>query len=136
MIVLGDSPNAAIGDAGDPKAIELWRSESVTGARRFGPPLAKASELCLPIRSASLTSSRHTSNWTLTSQHNVQMEVEKHEAIGQRGEACIILFKRVSHPDGQTETTYSLATGERLRPALKDGEFVTLDGRRSFNLRR
>ncbi len=73
---------------------------------------------------------------SLTSQHNDRMEAEKHEAIGQRGEACIILIRRVTQPDGQTETTYTLATGERLRPTATDGEFVTLDGRRSFNLRR
>ncbi len=64
------------------------------------------------------------------------MEVEKHEAIGQRGEACIIVVKHVALPNGQVELTYALATGERLRPADSDGEFVTLDGKRSFRLRR
>ncbi len=64
------------------------------------------------------------------------MEAEKHEAIGQRGEACIILIRRVTLPNGQTETTYTLATGERLRPTESSGEFVTFDGRRTFKLRR
>ena len=63
------------------------------------------------------------------------MEVERHEAIGQRGEACIIFVKRVVLPNGQTEVRYTLATGERLRPAESAGEFVTLDGKRSFRLR-
>ena len=63
------------------------------------------------------------------------MEAEKHEAIGQRGEACIILLRRVTLPNGEIEITYALATGERLRPTESAGEFVTLDGRRSFKLR-
>ena len=64
------------------------------------------------------------------------MEAEKHEAIGQRGEACIIVLRRVTLPNGQTGATYALATGERLRPTEGSGEFVTLDGRRTFKLRR
>ncbi len=63
------------------------------------------------------------------------MESEKHEAIGQRGEACIIVARRVTLPNGQTETTYALASGERLRPTGSTGEFVTLDGHRTFRLR-
>jgi hypothetical protein len=63
------------------------------------------------------------------------MEAEKQEAIGQRGEACIIVIRRDTLPSGQTETTYALATGERLRPAESTGEFVTLDGKRTFRLR-
>ncbi len=63
------------------------------------------------------------------------MESEKHEAIGQRGEACIIVVRRVTLPNGQTETTYALASGERLRTTGSTGEFVTLDGSRTFRLR-
>ena len=63
------------------------------------------------------------------------MEAEKHEAIGQRGEACIIVVRRVTPPNGQTETTYALASGERLRPTESTGEFVTLDGNRTFRMR-
>ena len=63
------------------------------------------------------------------------MEAEKYEAIGQRGEACIILVRHVALPNGQTEISYALATGERLRPAESAGEFVTLDGKRTFRLR-
>ena len=63
------------------------------------------------------------------------MESEKHEAIGQRGEACIIVVRRVTLPNGQTETTYALASGERLRTTGGTGEFVTLDGSRTFRLR-
>lgn len=63
------------------------------------------------------------------------MEAEKHEAIGQRGEACIIVVKHAALPNGQTEIVYTLATGERLRPTESPGEFVTLDGRRTFRLR-
>ena len=64
------------------------------------------------------------------------MDAEKHEAIGQRGEACIILIRQVRLPSGQSETTYALATGERLRPTETEGEFTTLDGKRTFRLRR
>ncbi len=63
------------------------------------------------------------------------METKKHEAIGQRGEACIILVSSVTLPNGQAETAYSLATGQRLKPTDVAGEFVTLDGRRTFRLR-
>lgn len=68
-------------------------------------------------------------------QHNGRMETEKHEALGQRGEACIILVRRVTLANGQVETAYSLATGQRLRPTDVAGEFATLDGSRTFRLR-
>lgn len=71
----------------------------------------------------------------MTSKHNELMDTEKHEAIGQRGEACIILVRRVTLSNGEIESTYALATGERLRPTGSAGEFVTLDGRLSFKLR-
>ena len=64
------------------------------------------------------------------------MEIERHEAIGQRGEACIIVLRNVTSPDGRTQPAYSLATGERLRPTEVDGEFETVSGHRSFRLRR
>ncbi len=64
------------------------------------------------------------------------MEIEKHEAIGQRGEACIIVLRNVTLPNGQTEFAYSLATGERLKSTGVDGEFATLNGNRTFKLRR
>ena len=73
---------------------------------------------------------------TLATPHNRHMEAEKHEAIGQRGEACIIVFSRATLPNGQSEITYALATGQRLRPTESAGEFVTLDGSRTFQLRR
>ncbi len=63
------------------------------------------------------------------------MEIEKYEAIGQRGEACIIVLRNVTLPNGQTTPAYSLATGERLRPTGVDGEFETLSGSRTFKLR-
>jgi hypothetical protein len=64
------------------------------------------------------------------------MEAEKHEAVGQRGEACLIVFTSVTLPSGEARTTYTLASGQRLRPTENPGEFVTLDGMRSFKLRR
>lgn len=64
-----------------------------------------------------------------------RMEIEKHEAIGERGEACIIVLRNVVLPNGQSEPAYTLATGQRLRPGDAQGEFVTLDGKRTFKLR-
>lgn len=63
------------------------------------------------------------------------MDSQKFEAIGPRGEACIILMRRSPLPAGQTVETYTLATGERLRLAETPGEFVTLNGARTFRLR-
>jgi hypothetical protein len=64
------------------------------------------------------------------------MDSERHEAVGQRGEACIIVVKHGVLPSGLPEQAYSLATGERLRPTGVPGEFETLDGARTFRLRR
>jgi len=64
------------------------------------------------------------------------MDSEKYEAIGQRGEACIILMRRTPAPNGQTVETWTLATGERLRPTEVPGEYVTVNGGRTFRLRR
>ena len=63
------------------------------------------------------------------------MDSERLEAIGQKGEACIIIVKTVTLPNGQSEQAYSLATGERLKPGSAGDAFVTTDGRRSFRLR-
>jgi hypothetical protein len=64
------------------------------------------------------------------------MDSEKFEAIGQRGEACIILMRPQMLPNGQVVPTYTLATGERLRPTDVEGEYSTMDGARTFRLRK
>jgi hypothetical protein len=63
------------------------------------------------------------------------MEADKFEAIGPRGEACIILMRRTPLPNGQSVETFTLATGEKLRPTEVPGEYVTLNGSRTFHLR-
>jgi hypothetical protein len=63
------------------------------------------------------------------------MDIERHEAIGPKGEACIILVRNVALPNGQTVRAYTLATGERLKPTDVPGQFVKLDGSRLFRLR-
>ncbi len=63
------------------------------------------------------------------------MQVERHEAIGQRGEACIVVARHATGPNGTGSTAYNLATGERLVPADAPGHFTTLDGGRTFRLR-
>ncbi|HSI48791.1 MAG TPA: hypothetical protein VLA61_11005 [Ideonella sp.] len=68
------------------------------------------------------------------SQHH-GMTPDKLEAIGQRGEACIILREKIAHPNGNIELHYRLATGERLRTTDSPGEFETPDGKRRFRLR-
>ena len=60
----------------------------------------------------------------------------KFEAIGQRGEACIIVMRPRQLPNGQSVATYTLATGEKLRPTDVEGEYTTLDGSRTFRLRK
>jgi len=60
---------------------------------------------------------------------------ERLEAIGQRGEACIILRSEVAQPNGLRQLSYTLATGERLKPTDDTGVFETLDGQRRFRLR-
>lgn len=58
------------------------------------------------------------------------------EAIGPRGEACIILRHVVHQPNGTQAPAWTLASGERLRPDPEaPDEFQTLDGRRRFRLR-
>jgi hypothetical protein len=64
------------------------------------------------------------------------MTLERLEAVGGRGEACIIVRETPdSSYDAQT-ASFRLATGERLRSTDQPGEFETLDGRRRFVLRR
>jgi hypothetical protein len=63
------------------------------------------------------------------------MDSERLEAVGQRGEACIILMRRTKLPNGQTVVTWTLATGDRLRPTEVPGEYTTLNGARTFRLR-
>ena len=60
---------------------------------------------------------------------------ERFEAIGARGEACIILLRRGALSNGQPVEHYSLATGDRIRPTALAGEFQTLDGKRTFKFR-
>ncbi|HEX7637254.1 MAG TPA: hypothetical protein VF457_02570 [Burkholderiaceae bacterium] len=60
---------------------------------------------------------------------------ERLEALGQRGEACIILRAEIALPNGARQVVHTLATGERLRPADESDAFETLDGRRRFRLR-
>jgi hypothetical protein len=61
--------------------------------------------------------------------------VERLEAIGSRGEACIILKRAAADSQGEDATTYTLASGERLAYDPADGTFMTLDSRRVFRLR-
>ena len=65
-----------------------------------------------------------------------RMDIDRLEAIGPRGEACVILRTTGKPlPNGQRETSYSLATGERMKPGEVPGEFVTLSGGRIYRLR-
>jgi len=73
---------------------------------------------------------------TVSTHHNGTMDSsEKFEAIGQRGEACIIVMRRHPLPNGQVGASYTLATGEKLRPTDAPGEYTTMDGTRTFRLR-
>lgn len=60
---------------------------------------------------------------------------ERFEAIGPRGEACIIVRTQASLPNGETRFAHALATGERLKPVEPPGSFETMDGKRVFRLR-
>ncbi len=57
------------------------------------------------------------------------------EALGPRGEACIVVREDVNQPNGTSQVTYKLATGERLKVTEQPGVFETLDGKRRFSLR-
>jgi hypothetical protein len=71
----------------------------------------------------------------MSTNQNATMDSEKFEAIGPRGEACIILMRRGALPNGQPVETYTLATGDKLRPTEVPGEFITMNGARTFRLR-
>jgi hypothetical protein len=60
---------------------------------------------------------------------------ERLEAVGQRGEACIILRTEVTLPNGSQQNAWTLATGERLKPTEDTNVFETVDGKRRFRLR-
>jgi hypothetical protein len=60
---------------------------------------------------------------------------ERFEAIGPRGEACIILRVEKTLPNGTTQRSHALASGERLKPTEDPASFETLDGKRTFRLR-
>lgn len=71
----------------------------------------------------------------------MKLEQMRLEAIGERGEACVIVRTPVPRAAGergqaqQPESTFRLATGERLQPTSKPEAFETLDGARRFTLR-
>jgi hypothetical protein len=60
---------------------------------------------------------------------------ERFEAIGPRGEACIIVRFEIALPNGTTQMSHALASGERLKPTDDPSVFETLDGKRAFRLR-
>lgn len=70
----------------------------------------------------------------MTTPHSMSIP-ERLEAVGQRGEACIILASDVTLPNGSQQKAYTLATGERLKPTEDPSVFETVDGRRRFRLR-
>jgi hypothetical protein len=66
------------------------------------------------------------------------LNVERLEAVGSRGEACIIVRTATdvtATGGGTDEATYRLATGEQLRQTSDPAVFETRDGRRQFTLR-
>jgi hypothetical protein len=73
---------------------------------------------------------------TVSKYQNAPMDSEKLEAIGPRGEACIILKRQGWLPNGQPVESYTLATGDKLRPTDVPGEFTTMNGARTFRLRK
>lgn len=67
---------------------------------------------------------------------------ERLEAIGPRGEACIIIRSGAApsaaspeRAESEVAASYRLATGERLKPTDDPQAFETLDGSRRFTLR-
>jgi hypothetical protein len=60
---------------------------------------------------------------------------ERFEAIGPRGEACIIVRVETALSNGTTQMSHALASGERLRPTDDALAFETLDGKRVFRFR-
>ncbi len=63
------------------------------------------------------------------------MKPTRLEAIGPRGEACIILRAELDLPDSSKQQRFTLASGEKLRPTDDQRVFETLDGKRRFRLR-
>jgi hypothetical protein len=70
------------------------------------------------------------------------LDVERQEAVGSRGEACIIVRTAERPPSLDAAKTldaapcsYRLATGERLLQTDDAQVFETLDGQRRFTLR-
>lgn len=101
--------------------VESPHQEWLAGFRLFGLQCQRAVELGV-----------HS---TVPALHNAAMQSQRHEAIGPRGDACIILAKLVVQPSGESAMSYSLATGERLRPTANAAEFETANGTRIFRLR-
>lgn len=70
-------------------------------------------------------------------------DVERLEAKGPRGEACIVIrtwtVPDARHSGGASadggQPSYRLATGERLKATEDPAVFETLDGSRRFTLR-
>lgn len=72
----------------------------------------------------------------------MKLEQVRLEAIGTRGEACVIVRTGAAPgaagepaPTQEGHSTFRLATGERLQPTETPGVFATLDGARRFTLR-
>lgn len=63
------------------------------------------------------------------------MTTDRLEAIGPRGEACIILRTEADDDGPAKRYRYALAAGDRLRPADEPGVFETFDGKRRYRLR-
>ena len=60
---------------------------------------------------------------------------ERFEAIGPRGEACIIVRFEVALANSATQLSHALASGERLKATDDPAAFETLDGKRVFRFR-
>lgn len=63
------------------------------------------------------------------------MSTDRLEAIGPRGEACIILRTEADDDEPAKRYRYALAAGDRLRPTGEPGVFETFDGKRRYRLR-
>lgn len=63
------------------------------------------------------------------------MSTDRLEAIGPRGEACIIVRIKTDTNNGSQHYRYALATGDRLRPTDSAGVLETFDGSRRYRLR-
>jgi len=63
------------------------------------------------------------------------MTTDRLEAIGPRGEACIIVRTAADGDGAAKRYRYTLAAGDRLRPTETSGVFETFDGKRQYRLR-